>query len=173
MPPVLVQVMENVYGPAVVIGPTCWEPPAALFDPLQYALPVAVQDDGLLVALQVTVVLEPVVIVVGETEIFTTGVAMTVRLADLTSDPALLLHVIVYVNVPAVFLTPVLVEPLAPGEATQAPDVPLATQEVGLLVALQLTVALPPVPIEVGETEIVTTGADTAPPLDTVRLVVD
>ena len=50
--------------------------------------------------------------------------------------------------------------PLAAFEPDQ-PPVPLAVQEVGLLVADQLRVELLPVPMEVGETDNVTTGGCT------------
>lgn len=73
-------------------------------------------------------------------------------------------------KVPAVFLTPVLVEPLALGLLTHVPAVPLALQDVGLFVALQVIVELPPVPIDAGETEIDTTGGEVAPPDVTLTL---
>jgi hypothetical protein len=73
--------------------------------------------------------------------------------------------------VPAVLFVPVLAVPLAAGFVIQVPAVPLAEQLVGLFVALQLTVALPPVPIEVGESEMVTTGGEAATPELTVTLV--
>lgn len=58
-------------------------------------------------------------------------------------------------------MTPVLVLPLPALAPLQEPE---AVHEVGLLVALQLSVALLPVPILVGATEMVTTGATAAPP---------
>lgn len=137
--------------------PVVCEPLAALA-PLQ--LPVALQV-GLLVALQVMVLLPPAVIEVGLTDIETTGTAMTVRVADFVSVPALLLQARVYVYVPAVDMVPVLCDPLP----LFAPDqLPLAVQLVGLLVALQLKVELLPVPMLLGETEMVTTGATAPPP---------
>jgi hypothetical protein len=64
----------------------------------------------------------------------------------------------------------VLVLPLPALEPLQ---LPLAVQEVGLLVALQEIVALLPVPMELGDTEIVTTGGEAAlPPLETPTVVV-
>jgi hypothetical protein len=64
--------------------------PEAAFEPLHE--PLAVQLVGLAVALQLTVALLPVFIDVGETEMDTTGTATTVKLVDLVSLPALLLH---------------------------------------------------------------------------------
>lgn len=49
---------------------------------------------------------------------------------------------------------------------------PLAVQAVGLLVTLQLTVALEPVPMVAGATAIVTTGATAPPPPDVTLTVV-
>jgi len=66
----------------------------------------------------------------------------------------------------------VLVLPLPAGEVTQVDDVPPALQDVGLFVALQLIVDELPVLIEVGEAEIVTTGAAAAPEDPTLKLVV-
>jgi len=107
-------------------------------------------------------VLDPVLIELAPSETDTVGRATILNVVDFVPDPALLLQVIVYVRVPAVEITPVLVLPLAPGEVTQLEVVPPAVQDVGLLVALQLTVAELPVLIDAGETEIVTTGAETA-----------
>lgn len=64
-----------------------------------------------------------------------------------------------------------LTDPLAAGLLTQVPAVPLAVQFVGEFVALQLTVALLPVPIEVGDKLTVTTGGELTPPELTVTLV--
>lgn len=151
-----------------MIGPTVVVPLAA-FVPVQ--LPLAVQEVGVLVALQVTVAvaLAPAVIVTGFTEIVTLGTATTVRVTDLLPDPALLLQLKVYVNVPAVFMAPVDCVPLAPLLPLQ--PVPLAVQEVGLLVALQLMVELLPVPIDVGDADIVTTGGEVVVPELTLTLV--
>ena len=102
----------------------------------------------------------------------TVGNATTVRFTDLLPEPALLVHVIVYVLVPAEDILPVLVLPLAPGEVTQLEVVPLAAHEVGLFVALQLMVDELPVLIEVGEAEIVTTGGCAAGPPDPTLSVV-
>lgn len=145
--------------PAVFIAPVVKGPPLAALLPLQ--LPPAVQVVGLLVALQLMLELLPAVIEVGLTEMLTTGIAMTVRLADFVSLPALLLHTSVKVFVPAVAWTPVLVLPL---ELLAPLQEPLAVHEVGLLVALQLIVDWLPVPILVGLTEMVTTGATTGVP---------
>lgn len=66
-------------------------------------------------------------------------------------------------------MVPVLLLPLA----DLAPlHEPLAVQAVGELVALQLIVELDPVPIEVGDTAMVTTGATTPPPPDVTFTVV-
>jgi hypothetical protein len=81
--------------------------------------------------------------------------AFMARVADALLLPALLLQDKLYVFVPAVFITPVLVLPLALLFPLQ---LPLAVHDVGLLVALQLIVELLPVPIVVGLTPIVTTG---------------
>jgi hypothetical protein len=111
----------------------------------------------------------PAVIEAGDTEIVTTGIAMTVSVVDLISLPAVLLHVRVYVKVPAVFIAPVLVVPLVPFAPVHEPE---AVQDVGLLVADQLIVAALPVPMLVGFTAIVITGAMTAaPPAATDTLV--
>lgn len=152
------------------MGPTCCEPPAAFLLPLQYEFPLAVHDVGLPVVLQVTVALEPVVILDGLTEIFTVGTADTVNVAVFDPLPAALEHVKVYVKLPAVFLTPVLVEPFALGFVTQVPADPLAEHDVGLFVALHVIVALLPVPMELGEIDIDTTGGDVAFPDVTFRL---
>jgi len=66
-----------------------------------------------------------------------------------------------------VLITPVLVLPLAFWVPLQ---LPLAVHDVGLLVADQLIVALLPVPIEVGLTLMVTTGAAVGPEVLTVRV---
>jgi hypothetical protein len=116
---------------------------------------------GLLVALQVIVALLPVLIDAGLTEIVTTGIAITVRLAELDPEPAELLQLKLYVNVPAEFIGPVLVLPLP---ALAPLQLPLAVQDVGLLVALHEIVELLPVPIGEGATEMVTTGATAPPP---------
>lgn len=58
---------------------------------------------------------------------------------------------------PAVPIVPVLVLPLPAFAPVQ---LPLAVQEVGLLVADQFMVALFPVPILVGDTDSVTTGGE-------------
>lgn len=122
---------------------------------------------------QLTVVLPPVVIVVGFTVTVTTGTAITVSVAVFVSDPAVLEHLSVKVYEPAVFMAPVPKVPLAPGEDVDQPGpVPLGTQLVGALVALQLIVALLPVPIEAGAAEIVTTGTlAVVPPAVTLVLV--
>jgi hypothetical protein len=65
--------------------PVVTEPEAAL-EPLHE--PLAVQAVGEPVALQVMVELAPVLILVGLTEIDTTGTAITVRVADFVSEPA-------------------------------------------------------------------------------------
>lgn len=80
---------------------------------------------------------------------------MTVKVAELAPLPPVLVQVRVYVYEPALARVPVLTLPEA---ALEPVHEPLATQLEGLAVALQVTVALLPVLIEVGETEMVTTG---------------
>ena len=99
---------------------------------------------------------------VGKFEIVRTGLVVPVP------EPLLLVQVIEYVLVPAVDITPVLTLPLPAGEVTQVELVPPAVHDVGLFVALQLTVAALPVLIVEGDTEIVTTGAAVAPPPEDV-----
>jgi hypothetical protein len=111
-----------------------------------------------LVTFHESVALPPVFIDVGDTEIAITGVARTVRTAEALPEPALLLHVIVYVLLPAAPIAPVLVLPLADLLPVQ---LPLAVHDVGLFVELQLIVAALPVPIVVGLTEIEVTGLST------------
>lgn len=79
----------------------------------------------------------------------------------------------VNVLVPAVDWVPVLAVPLAPGDVTQVLVVPPAEHDVGLLVADQLTVAALPVLMELGVTDMVTTGAAAAPPPLVTDNVVD
>lgn len=86
VPPVLVQASVYVNEPAVPIVPVVTVPEAALEPDHE---PLAVHELGLLVALQVIVELEPVLIDAGLTEILTTGTAITVSVADLVSLPAL------------------------------------------------------------------------------------
>ena len=93
VPAPFAHVIENVYVPAVVIGPTCCDPPAAFLLPLQYEFPLAVQDDGLFVALQVIVAFDPVVILEGFTDMFTMGTAATVNVAVFVPLPAAFVHV--------------------------------------------------------------------------------
>jgi len=121
-------------------------------------LPPAVHELGVPVADHVIVELPPVVRLAGDAEIVTTGTAITVTEVDFVSEPALLLQLSVYVYVPAVLMTPVLVLPLP---ALEPDQLPLAVQAVGLFVADQLIVELPPVPILVGDAEIVITGGET------------
>jgi hypothetical protein len=66
-------------------------------------------------------------------------------------------------------MVPVLALPLPALEPLQEPE---AVQDVGLPVALQLIVELEPVPIETGETEMVTTGATTVLPAAVTLTVV-
>ena len=54
--------------------------------------PPAVHEDGLLETLQEIVALLPVVIELGLTEIVTTGIAITVSVAELEPLPALLVQ---------------------------------------------------------------------------------
>ncbi len=69
--------------------PVLCEPLAAL---LPDQLPLAVQLVGLFVTLQVIVDDEPVVIDVGLTDMLTTGVAITVTVAEAVPEPAELLQ---------------------------------------------------------------------------------
>lgn len=141
--------------------------PDAALEPAQE--PLATQDEGLPLALQVIVELAPELMAAGATVMDTTGTAITVSVADFVSLPAELLHASVYVKVPAEFITPVLVLPLPALAPLQEFD---AVQEDGLLVALQLSVELLPVPMLFGEMESVTTGAITPPPPATTPTVV-
>lgn len=72
--------------PAVLKGPTVTFPDAALvpFHALSLGLAVAVQDAGLLVALQVILLVAPVAMLVGLDEIVTTGTgcALTVMVCN-------------------------------------------------------------------------------------------
>lgn len=64
--------------------------PLTAFVPVH--VPPAVQEVGLLVADHAIVALLPVVMLAGLIEIVTTGIAITVSVADFVSDPAALLH---------------------------------------------------------------------------------
>ena len=99
-PPALVHVRVNVYVPAVPSVTLCEPPPTALLP--DHPVPPAVQELGLLPVVQVTVVLLPAVIVLGETATETVGVAMTVSVAEPEPDPAAFEQLRLYVYVPAV-----------------------------------------------------------------------
>ena len=90
LPPALLQVKVKVNVPAL-LSVTVWEPPPTALLPLQ-PVPPAVHEVGALPVVQVTVVLLPAVMVLGDTLTLTVGVAMTVSVADALPDPALLLH---------------------------------------------------------------------------------
>lgn len=85
--------------------PVLWLPDVP-FDPLHE--PPAVHELGLLVALHEMVALEPVVMAFGESDMETPGIAMTDNVAEVVVLPAAFEHVRLYVNVPALFITPVL-----------------------------------------------------------------
>ena len=122
---------------------------------------------GLLLVVQVTVVVPPLVIVLGAIERLTVGVAMAVTVVDFVLLPALLEHSRVKVFVPAdVAVTTWL--PLALFAPLQSP---LAVHEVGLFAALQLTVTPLPTPTVVGVADMETTGALTVTPLVTLTEV--
>jgi hypothetical protein len=105
----------------------------------------------------------------GLTFILTTGIAITVSVAEAEPVPAELLQLNVYVNVPAEFIAPVFWEPL--------PDfVPfqllLAVHDVGLFAVDQVSVELLPVPIVAGLALIDTTGVTAPPPPEVTSTVV-
>jgi hypothetical protein len=144
--------------------------PLAAFVPDQP--PLAVQGVAPLVLVDdhVSVTLVPVSAVVALNDIAAVGNELTVSTADLVSEPALLLQVNVYVNVPAVPFTPVEVVPLNPCAPVQAL---LAVQLVPVVLATdQLSVELAPVAIVVGLRLIVITGGLLAgPELDVMVIV--
>ena len=74
--------------PAVFIAPVVCVPLVVLLLPLHE--PPAVHDDGLLVADHDIVALLPVLILVGDTEMFTTGIATTDTVVEADPDPAAL-----------------------------------------------------------------------------------
>lgn len=166
VPPLFVQLRLYTYEPAVLIVPVV-AVPLEPFEPLHE--PPAVHDEGLLVAFQLIVLLLPVLIDEGLTEMLTTGTAMMVNVSDDDPVPTAFVQLSVYVLVPALLMTPVLALPLADLDPLQ---LPLAVHDVGLLVALHEIVALLPVPIDAGLTLIVTTGLADGPPEDTLTVVV-
>lgn len=135
--------------------PVFWLPLADLA-PTQS--PEAVQEVGLLVALQVRVELPPVVIEIGLAASDTTGAAgivtCTAMLLAKPVPPALVQDRL-YRYVLAVFNVPVLALPLAALAPAQPPE---AVQVVGLLVTLQVRVAALPTNIEPGLADSDTTG---------------
>lgn len=167
VPPALLQLKLYMYVLAVLITPVDWDPPVRPLLPVHP--PDAVHDVAPFPTDHVIVADDPVVIEAGDTDTDTVGFAITVREADADEAPALLLHASVYVYNPAVVTIPLFCDPDA---LFAPPQLPLAVHDVGLLVADQLIVVLPPVPMVVGLRLIATTGLLTTTPLLTLTDVV-